>query len=71
MPSRIGHGKGMEQHNDPGKALRCRWRSLRRTAKQKDSRPEGDRASDRHRGDHGRHDRIEPHLTVRGIRPDR
>lgn len=33
--------------------------------------PKGDRASDRHRGDHGRHDRIEPHLTVRGIRPDR
>ena len=54
----------MEQHNDSGK-------SLRRTAKQKDSRPEGDRASDRHRGDHGRHDRIEPHLTVHGIRPDR
>lgn len=24
-----------------------------------------------HRGDHGRHDRIEPHLTVHGIRPDR
>lgn len=21
--------------------------------------------------DHGRHDRIEPHLTVHGIRPDR
>ena len=41
MPSRIGHGKGMEQHNDPGKALRCRWRSLRRTAKQKDSHSEG------------------------------
>lgn len=68
MPSRIGHGKGMEQHNDSGKA---RWRSLRRTAKQKVSRPEGDRTSDRHRGDHGRHDRIEPHLAVRGIRPDR
>ena len=37
----------------------------------KDSHSEGDRASDRHRGDHGRHDRIEPHLTVHGIRPDR
>lgn len=23
MPSRIGHGKGMEQHNDPGKAFRA------------------------------------------------
>lgn len=37
----------------------------------KDSHSEGDRTSDRHRGDHGRHDRIEPHLAVRGIRPDR
>lgn len=41
MPSRIGHGKGTEQHNDSGKAFRCRWRSLRRTAKQKIHTPKG------------------------------
>lgn len=33
--------------------------------------PKGIARLDRHRGDHGGHDRIEPHLTVHGIRPDR
>ena len=60
----------MEQHvSQKGRKIHVREEA--RTAKQKDSHSEGDRASDRHRGDHGRHDRIEPHLTVHGIRPDR